>query len=93
MPWWDELDPELRADARALCIWIKMKGGSTTITSVRRSLRRERRIAGPGVASAHLNGRAFDMTIDPPWLAWAAGALWKKWGGKWDHRDPIHFER
>jgi hypothetical protein len=93
VPWWEELDPDLRADARALVTWIEIKGGTTRVTSVRRSLRGERRIAGPGVVSAHFVGRAFDLTIDPPWLSWAAGAMWRKWGGKWSHRDPIHFER
>ncbi len=93
MSWWDELDPELRADARALAAWIKVKGGTTTVTSVRRSMRQERRIAGPGVVSAHHTGRAFDMDVEPAWLRWAAGAMWKAWGGKWSHKDPNHFER
>jgi len=93
MSWWRELDPELQADARALVALVSAMGGSASITSVRRSLRSERRIAGAGYASAHLTGRAFDAVIQPSELARIAGMTWRRMGGKWSEKDPIHFER
>lgn len=93
MTWWDELAPDIRADARALVGWVQAMGGSASITSVRRSLRAERRIAGAGVASAHFDGRAFDVVIEPAELARIAGMTWRRMGGKWSERDPSHFER
>jgi len=93
LSWWDELDPDIRSDARALVAWVQAMGGTASVTSVRRSLRAERRIAGPGFASAHHAGRAFDAVIDPPELARIAGMTWRRMGGKWSERDPIHFER
>jgi hypothetical protein len=92
--WWDELDPSLRSDARALVAWVQAMGGSVTVTSVRRSLRAERRIAGvSGYASAHHEGRAFDAVIDPPELGRIAGMTWRRMGGRWSEKDPSHFER
>lgn len=93
MSWWDELDPSLRSDARALVAFVQAMGGVASVTSVRRSLRAERSIAGPGLASAHLVGRAFDVVIEPHELARIAGMTWRKMGGRWSERDPIHFER
>jgi uncharacterized protein YcbK (DUF882 family) len=91
--WWDELDHDLRADARALVSMIQAMGGSASVTSVRRSLRSERRLAGPGLASAHTTGRAFDVVIEPIELARVAGLTWRRMGGRWTEADPIHFER
>lgn len=93
MSWWDELDPEIRSDARALVAWVRAMGGTASVTSVRRSLRAERGIAGAGYASAHAVGRAFDAVIDPPELARIAGMTWRRMGGKWSEADPIHFEK
>lgn len=92
MSWWDELASEGRSDARALVAWVQAMGGSASVTSVRRSMRAERRIAGPGVASAHAFGRAFDCVIEPPKLALIAGLTWKRMGHRWSEKDPIHFE-
>lgn len=92
MSWWDELDEEGRANARALVAFVQAMGGTAAITSVRRSLRQERRIAGPGYASAHAAGRAFDAIIEPRELARIAGMTWRRMGGRWSEKDPIHFE-
>lgn len=93
MPWWDELHPELRSDARAIIAMVQAMGGSASVTSVRRSLRAEARIAGKGFGSAHVIGRAFDVVIEPPELGRIAGMTWRRMGGKWSERDPEHFER
>jgi uncharacterized protein YcbK (DUF882 family) len=91
--WWDELDPDIRSDARALVAWVQAMGGSASVTSVRRSSRLERRIAGRGFVSEHLTGRAFDVVIEPTELAQIAGMTWRRMGGRWSEKDPIHFER
>lgn len=93
MPWWDELDPDLQADARALVAMVTAMGGTARVTSVRRSLRAERFIAGPNAASLHLEGRAFDVDIRPLPLARVAGLTWRRLGGRWSEADPVHFER
>jgi hypothetical protein len=43
--------------------------------------------------SAHLEGRAFDVIIEPHQLARVAGLTWRRMGGRWSEADPIHFER
>lgn len=93
MPWWDELAPDLQADARALVAWVTAMGGTARVTSVRRSPRAERAIAGRGLVSEHASGRAFDLVISPLPLARIAGLTWRRLGGRWSERDPIHFER
>jgi hypothetical protein len=93
LTWWHELDPDIQGDARALVAWVRAMGGSATVTSVRRSLRAERRIAGEGFASAHFEGRAFDVVIEPSELARIAGMTWRRMGGRWSEKDPSHFER
>ena len=93
MPWWDELDADIRSDARALVAWVQAMGGTASVTSVRRSLRGERLLAGPGFTSAHLHGRAFDCVIEPSELARIAGMTWRRMGGRWSESDPIHFEK
>ena len=93
MSWWGELDPEIQADARALVAFVEAMGGLASVTSVRRSLRAERKIAGAGYASAHVDGRAFDVSISPVELARVAGLTWRRMGGRWSERDPIHFEK
>ena len=93
MSWWDELAPEIRSDARALVAFVQAMGGTASVSSVRRSIRSERRIAGPGVASAHLTGHAFDCVISPLELARIAGMTWRRMGGRWSEADPIHFEK
>lgn len=47
-------------------------------------------VAPPG-ASYHEHGRAFDVVAPPQVLAWA-GAVWRRVGGQWSARDPIHFQ-
>lgn len=93
MSWFDELAPDVRSDARALVAWVQAMGGSASVTSVRRSVRVERRIAGAGMVSGHVSGRAFDCVIEPPELARIAGMTWRRMGGRWSERDPIHFEK
>lgn len=93
MSWWDELHPDLRHDARALVAWVQAMGGTAAVTSVRRSLRAEAQIAGKGWESAHVIGRAFDCVITPSRLAIIAGLTWRKMGGRWSEKDPVHFER
>lgn len=93
MSWWDELAPDIRSDARTLVAWVQAMGGQASVTSVRRSQRAEARIAGAGYVSAHYEGRAFDCVIEPAELARIAGMTWRRMGGKWSEKDPIHFER
>jgi len=96
--WWNELVPELQRDARALVEFVEFRGGTATVTSVRRSLAAERRllrsagVPAHGVASAHHFGRAFDAVIDPRPVLLQAAHLWRQWGHKWHPSDPVHFE-
>jgi uncharacterized protein YcbK (DUF882 family) len=87
------LAPEIRADARALVSVVQAMGGAAAVTSVLRSVRAERAIAGPGMVSAHYFGRAFDLRIEPPELARIAGMTWRRMGGRWSEKDPTHFEK
>lgn len=93
MPWWSELAPELQADARALVAMVEAMGGTARVTSVRRSLRRERELAHGNLASSHADGRAFDVIVEPLPLARIAGLTWRRLGGRWSEADPVHFER
>lgn len=47
-------------------------------------------VAPPGT-SMHEKGRAFDI-VGPPEVLWAAGMLWRQWGGQWSPSDEIHFQ-
>ena len=47
-------------------------------------------VAPPG-HSYHNYGRAFDAVGSPENLR-QAGALWRRMGGTWFERDPIHFQ-
>jgi hypothetical protein len=99
VPWWDDLQADLQADARALVAYIEARGGTARVTSTRRSLAAERRLlrsAGvepDGLVSAHHFGRALDIEIHPRHLLPAAVALWRDMGHKWRPSDPIHFEQ
>jgi peptidoglycan L-alanyl-D-glutamate endopeptidase CwlK len=81
---------------------------SARITSTKRGAREQRALyaawvagrsrypaAAPGT-SKHERGLAFDIGgLSPRQLA-QLGALWESWGGRWggrfSHSDPIHFE-
>jgi hypothetical protein len=98
LSWWNELVPELQADARALVASVGIVGGTARITSVRRSLAAERRLlraAGiepGGMVSAHHFGRAFDAEITPHSALVHAATLWRSMGHRWSPSDPVHFE-
>jgi len=96
--WWHGLVPELQRDARTLVAYVSYRGGTATVTSVRRSLAAERRLlrsAGVepgGLVSAHHFGQAFDCVITPGSVLMDAATLWRQMGHKWSVQDAVHFE-
>jgi hypothetical protein len=96
--WIDDLESTTRGLAASWKREMDHRGIHVWIISTRRSARADRtlwRDAGflPDESaqwvSAHVEGRAFDaVTSDPE----AAGAFWRRLGGKWSRSDPEHFE-
>lgn len=91
-----ELHPVLRPYAEAIVSHYRFR-----VTSVYRSyseqleLWRNRArnpypVAPPG-RSYHGVRRAFDVSGSRRDL-FAAGAVWRSWGGTWSESDPIHFQ-
>ena len=99
------LRQDLRAAAEAFVTWLRSNGVRVTVTSTFRSQDTQRALyenyqrgcsrypAAPPGRSAHGEGRAFDLHLDPPVYS-QAGAVWESIGGTWGGRfnDPIHFE-
>lgn len=91
------LEPWLRPYADALTSYFPQ----LRITSVYRSPTEQLRlwnnrahnpypVAPPG-SSYHEYRRAWDM-VGPQEQLELAGQIWRKWGGTWSPRDPIHFQ-
>lgn len=99
------LDPRLKPAANYLLRVLTASGLTYTVTSVYRSATAQAKLyaayragrsplpAAPPGRSLHQQGRAFDLQIFPypQWQA-AAGALWRRMGGRWYASDNVHFE-
>ena len=46
----------------------------------------------PPELSKHVSGQACDIVTEPFEALQSLGAIWKKAGGFWTPKDPIHFE-
>jgi LAS superfamily LD-carboxypeptidase LdcB len=97
---------DVRSSIESLSRLVGRYGGVLTITSGYRSAAYQARlyrdylsgvrglynVAPPG-HSAHEQGRAVDLVINPEWMLYAAGQLWEQYGGVWGGpSDPVHFE-
>jgi hypothetical protein len=100
----ESLVPELREWARALVDFAGTQGLLPQVTSTLRTRAEQTRlfrrwqrgeqlfgVARPGT-SAHEYGEAFDLVVTPFEYLRDLGAIWKRWGGGWAARDPVHFE-
>lgn len=107
----DGLDPSGRDAARYLVAYARAAGIPVVVTSARRSLAQQKALtpakglykASNPSQSRHVQGRAFDLSIegfywdevDPAYWRWL-GDVWKRlggrWGGNFSKPDPIHFD-
>ena len=100
-----DLDARIAPAAQYLVNYVNSAGYPVRVTSVYRSYTEQLKlwnnrannpypVAPPG-RSLHQQRRAFDVAAAPEVLAWM-GAVWESWGGRWGgrfgHPDPIHFE-
>lgn len=95
----DELDPKIRAHAKALVAWAEKMGWGPRVTSTYRSTARQRQLyrrfledvkagrpnmgAAKPGSSRHEYRMAFDVYLNNPAGLAEMARYWKAWGGTW----------